>query len=402
MPFKHQSQKPLHRNFVCALCAQPLTDSNASKEHIIPNAIGGRKKVSNFICKNCNSRTGHNWDIELVNQLKPLCTMLNINRDRGSNPPITVETVNGRKLDLNPDGSMTIANPEFSKQDIGDKTEYKLRARSMEELKRNLPGLKRKHPHIDIDELMKNATKFREYPEDSLCINLQFGGPLTGRSVIKSCLALAYESGLNIDDCEQVKSYLLSDGNACFGYFNEKDVVTNRPQNTFFHCIYVCGDPQNKQVLAYAEYFGYLRIVACLSSNYVGEKFSHGYAIDPVTGKELDIEINLEIDPEEIPDIYAYKKVDWNVTKGALGALFAVWKVKDENQAISEAVEEAEEFAFSKCGIVPGDRLTDEKSAELVRVLSDRLAPSILRIKLGRTFSEEDLQKILGYSQEHG
>ena len=255
MPIKSQSKNPHHRKFVCALCAQRLTDSNASKEHIIPNAIGGRKKVSNFICKNCNCRTGHNWDIELVNQLKPLCTMLNIKRERGNNKPITVETVNSRKLDLNPDGSMTIAKPEFRRQDLGDKTEYKIKARSMEELKRYLPGLKRKHPHIDIDELMKNATKFREYPEDSLCINLHFGGSLAGRSVIKSYLALAYESGLNIDDCEQVKSYLLSDGNTCFGYFNEEDVVTNRPQNTFFHCIYVCGDPQNKQVLAYAEYF---------------------------------------------------------------------------------------------------------------------------------------------------
>ena len=328
--------------------------------------------------------------------------MLNIKRERGNNKPIPVETVNSRKLDLNPDGSMTIAKPEFSKQDLGDKTEYKFKFRSMEELKRNLPGLKRKHPHIDIDELMKYATKIREYSEDPLCISLDFGGHLAGRSVIKSCLALAYESGLNIDDCEHAKNYLLLDGNACFGYFNETDVVTNRPPNTIFHCIYVCGDPQNKQVLAYAEYFGYLRIVACLSSNYVGEKFSHGYAIDPVTGKKLDIEINLDIDPEEIPDIYAYKKVDWNVTKGALDALLAVWKEIDEYRAISEAVEEALEFAFTKCGVVPGDRLTDEKSAEMARVVSDRLVPSILRIKLSRTFSEEDLQMIVGKSQEHG
>ena len=402
MPIERQSKKPHHSNFVCALCAQPLTDSNATKEHIIPNAIGGRKTVSNFICRKCNSRTGHTWDNELFNQLKPLCTMLNINRDRGDNQPITVETVSGRKLNLNPDGSRTITKPEFSKQDLGDKTEYKIKAKSMKELKGILSGLKKKHPHIDINELMKNAAENREYSEDPFCINHRFDGALAERSVIKSCLALAYESDLNIDDCEQAKSYLLSDGNECFGYFNEKDVVTNRPQNTFFHCIYICGDPQNKQVLAYAEYFGYQRIVACLSSNYVGEKFSHVYAIDPVTGKELDIEINLEIDPEEIPDIYAHKKVDWNVTKRPLEALLAVWKERDENRAISEAVEEALEFAFSKCGIVPGDHLTDENSAEMARVLSDRLAPSILRIKLNRTFSEEDLQKIVGKSQEHG
>ena len=402
MPIKRQSQNPHHRKFVCALCAQPLTDSNASKEHIIPNAIGGRNKVSNFICKNCNSRTGHIWDIELVNQLKPLCTMLNINRDRGSNQPITVETVNSRKLDLNPDGSMTITNPEFSKQNLGDKTEYKIKARSIGELQRNLSGLKKKHPRIDIDELIRNATDNREYSADAFCINLRFGGPLAGRSVVKSCLALAYEVGLNIDDCEHAKNYLLLDRNACFGYFNERDVVTNRPPNTSFHCIYVCGDPQNKQVLAYAEYFGYQRIVVCLSSNYVGEKISHLYAVDPITGKELDIEINLEIDPEEIPDIYASNKVDWNVTRRALGAVLAVWKEKDEKRAISEAVVEALEFAFSKCGVVLGDHITDEKAAEVCRVVSDRLRPLIHHLISNRTFSEEDVQMIARKSQEHG
>ena len=399
---KRQSQKPQHRNVVCALCAQSLTNSTATKEHIIPNAIGGHKTVSNFICRNCNSLTGQNWDIELVNQLKPLCTMLNINRDRGSNRPIMVETINGRKLDLHPDGTKTITNPELSKQDFGDKTEYKIKARSMEELKGILSGLKRKHPHIDINELMKNATENREYSEDPYCINHRFDGALAERSVIKSCLALAYEVGLNIDVCEHAKNYLLLDGNACFGYFNEKDVVTNRPPNTFFHCIYVCGDPKNKQVLAYAEYFGYQRIVACLSSNYVGEKFSHLYAIDPVTGKELDIEINLEIDPEEIPDIYASKKVHWNDTMRALGALLTVWKEKDEKRAISEAVKEALEFALSKCSVKLGDCITDEKAAEMARVISDRLAPSILHIKLSRTFSEEDVQLIVRKSQEHG
>ena len=403
MPIEHQSQNPQHRKFVCALCAQPLADSNASKEHVIPNAIGGRKTVRNFICSKCNSSTGRTWDSELSNQLKPLCTMLNIKRDRGSNQRIGVETLNSEKLDLNPDGSMTRTNPEFSKRDLGDKTEIKIRARSMKEAHRILSRLKKKHPHIDTNELKKNSTQKWENFEDVLWMNLYLvGGNFAGRSIVKSCLALAYEVGLNIDDCEQAKNYLLSDGNACFGYFNEKDVVTNRPQNTFFHCVYVCGDPQNKQVLAYAEYFGHQRIVVCLSSNYVGEKFSRGYAIDPVTGKELDIEINLEIDPEEIPDIYAFKKVNFNETMRSVDLLMAYLKEKDEKRAISKAVREALEFALTKCGVVRGDHLTDKKAAEMSRVIWDRLGLAMLHIKLSRTFSEEDLQKIVGKLQERG
>ena len=90
----------------CALCGRSLTDKNKSREHVFPNALGGRKTVRNFICVKCNSRTGSDWDDELVRQLRPLCTMLNVNRARGRNRQFVVETLSDRKLVVNPDGSM--------------------------------------------------------------------------------------------------------------------------------------------------------------------------------------------------------------------------------------------------------------------------------------------------------
>ena len=69
----------------------------------------GTQKVRNFICKRCNDKTGEKWDSEIAAQLQPLCTMLNIVRERGDNQSLSVETISGRKLTLNPDGSLTIA-----------------------------------------------------------------------------------------------------------------------------------------------------------------------------------------------------------------------------------------------------------------------------------------------------
>ena len=172
MPIERQSQDPKLRKFVCALCAQPLTDSNASKEHVIPNAIGGRKTVSNFICRNCNSLTGHDWDYELINQLKPLCTILNIKRGHGSNQHITVETFNSGELDLNPDGSMTRKKPECSERNLGGKTEIEIRARCAKKLKEMISGLKKEYPQIEIDELMENATEIRGNIGDVFRIDL--------------------------------------------------------------------------------------------------------------------------------------------------------------------------------------------------------------------------------------
>ena len=50
----------------CALCEAPFDEANDSREHVIPNAIGGRKAVRDFICRQCNNTTGAYWDNELA------------------------------------------------------------------------------------------------------------------------------------------------------------------------------------------------------------------------------------------------------------------------------------------------------------------------------------------------
>ena len=384
MVVHHNLKKTQPSLNICAFCREALTNSNSSKEHVIPNAIGGRKTVSNFICTDCNSSTGTRWDNKLVSQLRPLCTLLNIKRGRGKNQPLPVETVTGRELILNPDRSMTPLKPVIERRDLGEKTEFKIQARSKKELQNILAGLKKKHPKIDVNELLTKANDMRRFSEDPLHFSLGFGGSHSGRSVVKSCLALACEFGLGIDECEHAKSYLLDDGMPCFGYFNERDIVRNRPGNTIFHCVQVCGDPANKQVLAYVEYFSYQRIIACLSSNYDGKVFSHGYAIDPVTGTELDIEIKLEIEPEEIAEIYAYKKVNTDKTKQALEAVLMFWYKQDKERAFADEVEDAFAFACDKCGLKPGDIISDKQAAEIASVVTDRLEPFLLYLITGR------------------
>ena len=208
-------------------------------------------------------------------------------------------------------------------------------------------------------------------------MTLEFGSELAGRSIIKSLLALVYDAKLHIGDCEHAKKYLLSSGEACFGYYNETDVVKNRPPGTFLHCIYICGDPKTKQLLGYAEYFGYQKIVACLSSNYNGLPFSHCYVIDPVTGVELDVDINLEFTPEDLSAIYADEKVDFNKLKLALGSLMATWKERDIRKAIEHAVKDAIEFAVTNCGARPREILSDEQISKLIRLVLERLEPFI-------------------------
>ena len=391
---EHQAPEDSGAGRTCGLCGTALTGKNSSREHVIPNAIGGRKCVSNFLCVACNSTTGAEWDDELVRQLTPLCTMLNVKRARGQNRPFVVETVSDRKLNLNPDGSMTIAKPLFEAQELAGKTAVKMHARTMRELKGMLSGLKKKHPQIDVNELMKQAEPVQEYSGEPYAIPLSVGGALAGRAMVKSCLAMVYDAGLTTDQCEEAKHYLLKGEKPCFGFYTKRDLVRNRPEKTFFHCVHVRGDPEQRQILAYMEYFGCLRFVAWLSRNYEGCAFSHRYAVNPVTGKELDLDIVLDINPADLTEIDDGEKVDYGVVARELGVLVGAWKEMDVDRARTRAIDDAIAFACAECGIREGDILSDEQAAQFARVVSGRMTPYLMHTILASRLTENDRRAI--------
>ena len=120
----------------CALCDIIITDENDTKEHIIPNAIGGRKKVKGFICKACNNSTGNSWESELAKQFNPLSLLFSINRERGNVPSQLFETTAGEKLKLNVDGSMANDKPVYTETPLGDnKVKINIQARDQKEKK---------------------------------------------------------------------------------------------------------------------------------------------------------------------------------------------------------------------------------------------------------------------------
>ena len=94
----------------CILCERTLTSANSGKEHVITNAIGGRKTVTEFICRSCNNKTGTHWDAELARQLQSLSLLLGIKRQQGDVKPKRFPTSGGGEVELHADGKMTTAN----------------------------------------------------------------------------------------------------------------------------------------------------------------------------------------------------------------------------------------------------------------------------------------------------
>ena len=368
----------------CALRGCALTVDNDTEEHIIPNAIGGRKKVRGFICRSCNNDTGSEWDDELARQLKPLSIYLGIKRQRGSVPSHNFPTASGLRIQVNADGTMTPAEPKIAVTTEGNSTRISVAARSRKELRQVLKGFQRKYPKIqdaDIDKAMHGVRDNFHYSNDPIGIEARFGGVRAGRSLVKSALALVFDAGIDPSQCDLALNYLRNEEDeACFGYYyvRGRDLVVNRPAKLPFHCVHVVGCSTDSTMLGYIEFYGVWRMVLCLSETYVGKDFSRTYAIDPTTGGELDIVINLDLPVSEIREAYKYRRYDEAVFREAFCDVMDTVMEVGFRRELDRTSERAITAAYAKSGVAEGDPVTEELAWQLAEDITAEVLPFVI------------------------
>lgn len=185
--------------------------------------------------------------------------------------------------------------------------------------------------------------------------------------------------------------YLEGKADACFGYYNESDLVKNRPSGNYFHCIYVIGDPACNHIIAYVEYFGYLRLVVRLSDNYRGNSFDICYAIDPVSGEELDLDVALEFSQKDIPAILAGEKLDEEKAKSFLKSLVTtcLWHLM-----VTHAFESANEV----CGVDSKQELSGELLDKWINSFAGSFTRALLSASPHHALSPGDVKASGGES----
>lgn len=365
----------------CALCDVEITEENDTNEHIIPNSIGGKKKVRGFICISCNSMSGDQWDAELAKQLNPLCLLFHIKKDRGGPPPSqTFETSSGEKITLHHHGRMSPSTPVFVEEIIDGKRVVSIQARDMKEAKRMLEGVKRKYPSIQVEEILAGASVEESYLDGMVEMTLEFGGQRAGKSVVKTVLALVSLAGVEPHTCEYAMNYLRLDGPPCFGYYYAKDLVIDRPLATPLHCVAISGSPETGLLLGYLEYFGLQKVVLCLSDNYSGPNVEFCYSIDPRTREELDVKVGLSLTMQDIHAAYNYETYDYvEVMKCFDEVMPAAIEAKTRRE-IDRVVTAAIKHGFDKSGAAEGEILTEEHLGKLIEAAMEKMKPMISAI----------------------
>ena len=280
---------------------------------------------------------------------------------------------------------MVLGKPEIQETNEGTTTRLRIQAATEKEIRRILEGLRgRKYPQLrgsNMDDLLSAAQDKSYYSSDSMKIPCAFGGAGSGRSLVKSAVALVYDAGVDPRQCDLALDYLLNEGKeACFGYYYEsdKDLIINRPSRLPFHCVYVKGCSESSTIVGYIEIYSLWRTVLCLSESYTGSDFTHVYAVDPIRGEELVISVNIDLSKSDIREAYVYKRYDEAAFHDAISTVLSKVREIEFNRAKERAVKDALEAAFAVTGAKEGDILTDEQLWQFTGILAAELVPFIV------------------------
>lgn len=365
--------------FHCALCNQVLTPGNNSREHLLPNGIGGQKTVRNVLCKPCNDRTGAEWDAIVSKQFNLLNLLFAIKRDRGSVQAEDYTTVSGQKVRKHPEGHLTLPRQEPVRTQTDQGLRIETRVTTEQEAKAFLLGIKRRYPQVDVDEHMRNIRVEHSYLSDPIFTQLAPGGPQAGRSFVKSAYTLAVSSGVKPDVCIEARAYLLHEaGTPCFDYFYKKNLVINRPTDKVFHCVAVEGNPTTGQLIGYVELYSTWRMVICLSSRYEGEPFQSSYAVNPATGKEIKLLFDIHFSRDELRAACSNKDDYTDELLKACNAMMAIGYPASLERERERVFRRAVATAMDRLALSAGDSLLPGQLPEFSRILTEEVMPCLL------------------------
>ncbi|BCI67343.1 hypothetical protein AAJCM20276_19670 [Acetobacter aceti] len=304
-----------------------------------------------------------------------------------------VLTTAGEEFLLGPEGSLAISKPLITKVDSGDKTTYQITVGSESSARKVLNGLKRKHPKIDVETTLASVQATRSYAKGVFCLDIGFGGDKAGRSLVKSTLALAKAAGIPIDLCTDAVGYLQDSAPPCFGYYFVRDLIVERPAAIPLHCIAIEATPDTGLILGYAEYFGVHRAVVCLGREYRGKAVRATYALDPRTGTQLNLNVDLSFNETDVEEIYDYQMDDIAGRQAAFGAVFSPYLQEKRKTEWECVVKDALSYAWLNCGATPNTMLTIADKLAIVRLFGDKAIPFLTQaqgwdVQVARHYAE--------------
>lgn len=374
----------------CVLCRKPVTESK-SKEHIILAALGGRRTVTGFICRTCNSDAGNTWDATLASSLEDLTRLLDISRERGPVRPKIVHTTQGIPLRVSPGNRIQLGHPAVVEETVWGKLKAThVTARSTDELRAIIRTIgERKKLTQNVDTIVAGRSVHSGYLQEGIEYAIKNPGTDGSRSLVKSVLALMFDAGIDPACANTATSYLKDDeASECIFPYYKTDLVSPRVADMPLNCVYVKGAPETLTLIGYVEIFGFLRRVVRLSDEYVGDYFEHCYALDPTDGVEQRVTIKL--DPALISEAERNPhEQEQHVMMEAFSNIIKKAKAKTENNEFERLIEKARAEWYGEHGKELKENLTEEECLSLSSHITETVTPYALHLMRPMLVPEE-------------
>jgi hypothetical protein len=294
----------MKKEYYCFVCDSLLTKANASIEHVILNSCGGRLKSKRLLCRECNSKMGEDADAELAKQLAFFSTFLNIGRERGNLQPIGGFTSkDGERYTMLPGkvNEYVLSKPDVQMEKTAEGTKYSYTASDTTSLDSFFKGLARKHPGFDLEQAKKEVKRTRDYFSESLRKDINIGGPLVFRSVVKACVEFFILAGGDPTVTKPLVQFVLG--------LQEMDVIWIAPLDSppyeladseVSHFLYVKADSSENIAYGYVDYFNAYPYLVCLSDDYNGPDFEATYCFDLLKAEKIEKGFNRNLSRAEV------------------------------------------------------------------------------------------------------
>jgi hypothetical protein len=178
----------------CLFCPTEL-DATTKPEHILLNALGGRKTTTKAICSGCNNTFGGTIDGVLASQVTRLRNLLQLESGTGNAAPSLKNIQAGEhKINVKGDGTIEAVDKPFTIEQLEDGNwNVQIRARSEEHLAEIIPHLARalKIPEESLRAQLVSAQGSLITGRPGVVRHeLVLGGLDAIRSAMKACLVL--------------------------------------------------------------------------------------------------------------------------------------------------------------------------------------------------------------------
>jgi hypothetical protein len=247
----------------CRGCGATLTAANDSEAHVIPNALGGHLKPKGIICRICNTKLDALADNALIEAFGDWPTLLDIPRDRGTNPSKLIETRNGRRVRLERDGSMTAVDVLYDVASAEGGHKVQIAAGDMKTFRQLLKRAEKQFPQFDPKVAEQYARKVGIQDDDLLKMGLDFSPEAVFGGVITAIwLYLIVTTGRAFMDWDRLIAVIkeMQTHGGTFRYMVDGLPGLNGPDIPLSHKIVVRSVPSTGKLIAYAEILGMLKV----------------------------------------------------------------------------------------------------------------------------------------------